>query len=348
MDIEQFIQATSDFLWKTDAQFRFSYISANWRALTGLIEPLGMTLEEIGEHGQKPEIWHQHQSKVQGHQSFRDLIWRITKQDDALLWLRLAGVPRFNEDGQFDGYTGSALDITSDVNALGKERSIAMELAQSLTSLSFSERRASIELEDKIEELAKANLMLAEQTGRYELAQANAERVRRHDKLTGLLNLRSFLEQGNIELERYMRNRSTFPPAIALIAIDDLKEMARVLGLASSDKVLATVAARIAANIRKSDILARTGSEEFAILFAPADIAECVKGLERIQQAVGSAHEFMSSGIGPVTLTVGIAAVRADDTTIEEPVSRAEQASFHAKRSNCSDIGIFEAESAIV
>ncbi len=119
---------------------------------------------------------------------------------------------------------------------------------------------------------------------RRELAQAREqiaalEKLAREDGLTGLLNRRSF----DLELARAVSLQARYgqPAVLVLADLDGLKLLNDRLGHPSGDAVLRHVAALFLASIRASDIAARVGGDEFALILwqispeaATAKIAE--------------------------------------------------------------------------
>src|SRR5690606_1145793 len=85
-----------------------------------------------------------------------------------------------------------------------------------------------------------------------------------HDHLTGLPNRRTFAELATSHLASARRNRS--PYALMYLDLDRFKIINDTLGHHVGDALLQTVAARLRASVRDSDIVARLGGDEFAIL----------------------------------------------------------------------------------
>ncbi len=104
---------------------------------------------------------------------------------------------------------------------------------------------------------------------RRELAQAREqiaalEKLAREDGLTGLLNRRSF----DLELARAVSLQARYgqPAVLVLADLDGLKRLNDRLGHPSGDAVLRHVAEILLASIRASDIAARVGGDEFALI----------------------------------------------------------------------------------
>jgi diguanylate cyclase (GGDEF)-like protein len=132
----------------------------------------------------------------------------------------------------------------------------------------------------------------------------SAERVMsRLDFLTGVMNSRSFYESACVEIERCIRHGRLF--SVAYMDMDNLKAINDKYGHSRGDDVLRAIASTIKENLRKIDIVARMGGDEFVILFPEADYKASDKAVEKIQNALKhkkSLREFsISFSIGILT-----------------------------------------------
>nr|WP_314901694.1 GGDEF domain-containing protein [uncultured Deefgea sp.] len=106
----------------------------------------------------------------------------------------------------------------------------------------------------------------------------------------------------------------------------------------TGDLVLKTIATICRQNIRGPDSVARWGGEEFVILLPETDQAQAIIVAEKIRQAV---TQFQQSSIEHenfnVTVSLGIASLLTGDNTLDDLLSRADQAMYHAKEAgrNC-------------
>lgn len=150
-------------------------------------------------------------------------------------------------------------------------------------------------------------------------AQALAER----DALTGLYNRRAG--------ETFLSNMLSGPDdadALILFDIDHFKSINDNFGHPVGDAVLKEVAARCATLLRKNDIFARWGGEEFLVLIRGSGEAGIVRVADDLRQVIGEAP------IGPVskvTASFGVARFRRGDS-METWVKRADEALYEAKR----------------
>ena len=100
---------------------------------------------------------------------------------------------------------------------------------------------------------------------------AEAEELADRDALTPVLNRRAFVrELGRI---RTFAQRYGSPASLVYFDIDGFKGVNDRYGHAAGDAALQAVAARLAANVRESDIVGRMGGDEFAVILVQADAA---------------------------------------------------------------------------
>jgi diguanylate cyclase (GGDEF)-like protein/PAS domain S-box-containing protein len=158
---------------------------------------------------------------------------------------------------------------------------------------------------------------------------AAEERLRHmadHDALTGLFNRRRFEE----ELERHIAHgrRYGMGGALLLLDLDDFKQVNDGFGHRAGDAVLTTVAAVLRARLRESDIVARFGGDEFAVLMPVGGAGDAADLADVLVDAI---CREVASPSGPIHASVGIA-VFTDLTTPDEILSRADDAMYADKR----------------
>ena len=148
---------------------------------------------------------------------------------------------------------------------------------------------------------------------------AQVEVLAHHDALTRLKNRRGLERVLFSELSR--TQRSGQPLVAVLVDCDDFKRINDALGHAVGDAVLSQIAERIAATVRPTDHVARVGGDEFLILLPETRMAEAVSAAERIRIAIAEAAMVLSSDLGGVTASIGVAEVPLHVASIEELLS---------------------------
>lgn len=158
-----------------------------------------------------------------------------------------------------------------------------------------------------------------------ELALSNAEA---HELLAGLVRTDPLTGAGN---RRALDDRLARMPRIrfALVAIDvdDLKKVNDAHGHGAGDDMLAKLAAVLAAELRPSDVLARTGGDEFVALLVDCDAGGAVELGKRLQHATAQIHFAW----GSPSISVGSAAGAAGDPP-QAVAEAADLALYAAKR----------------
>lgn len=131
------------------------------------------------------------------------------------------------------------------------------------------------------------------------------------DVLTGLLNRREFFRFLEQEIERSRRYAAPFSCVMA--DLDHFKQINDRFGHIIGDQALARAAAAMRSALRRSDILARTGGEEFMALLPETELAGALEVAEKIRQGVEQA-ELHSSGLRvAVTVSLGCAEFRSQE-----------------------------------
>ena len=138
------------------------------------------------------------------------------------------------------------------------------------------------------------------------------------DPLTGLHNRRYGLAQLNAIAARALLDASDF--AVMVVDLDRFKSVNDRWGHAAGDQVLIEVAARLAQNLRASDLLARIGGEEFLIALPATAEDEAGQVASRLCQAIGSTPAALADGTR-ITVTISIGMTVAGGDTLGDPIA---------------------------
>ncbi|WP_100961179.1 diguanylate cyclase [Bosea sp. FBZP-16] len=155
------------------------------------------------------------------------------------------------------------------------------------------------------------------------------------DALTGLFNRRHFFANaGRLIEEAQGKKRKS---AVAILDIDDFKQLNDSHGHDFGDRALANVARCLAQSVEGSGhLLARIGGEEFAILFPGVDAKAAMRLSDHIRLDVS--HETLTVGGQQVTLTASIGVAEIDGAgNFDQQLIAADRALYAAKREgrNC-------------
>jgi diguanylate cyclase (GGDEF)-like protein len=174
--------------------------------------------------------------------------------------------------------------------------------------------------------MAHEAAMALENARMYETARNLADR----DPLTGFFNHRYLHERLSEEVVRAVRTRR--PLSVVMIDLDDFKLVNDTFGHIYGDRVLAYVAETIRATVRLSDVAARYGGDEFALVLPETGAGGATIVAERILEAFRAAP-FMVDGRNqfPVGASIGIASHPRDGRSATDLLRSADALLYLAK-----------------
>jgi diguanylate cyclase (GGDEF)-like protein len=205
---------------------------------------------------------------------------------------------------------------------VAKGESIGLVELTSNTSIAVDAQRLEL-----ARTMANEAAMALENARLYEDARALADR----DQLTGFFNHRYLQERLGEEVVR--AGRSKTPLSFLMIDLDDLKLVNDTFGHLFGDRVLAWTAERIRATLRMSDVAARYGGDEFAVILPDTDRDGADRAAERILDAFASGpFEPGDRGPVPIGVSIGIGTLGADGRTAQALIAAANGALYDVKR----------------
>ena len=157
------------------------------------------------------------------------------------------------------------------------------------------------------------------------------------DALTGLANHRGFHERLHASVAAGRRDR--MPVALVMIDLDNFEAVNERHGHPYGDAVLSTVGSRIRATIRRGDIAARVGGEEFALILPGVESEQALAIAERARAAIA---ETPVEGI-ELTCSAGLATCPGDSDDASVLGHLADTALYWAKRGGRDRIRRFDA-----
>ena len=112
-----FATITSDWLWETDPEHRFTYVSESIRRFgQNPDNTIGHTrFEMIAESDRDPDKWKEHRAMLERRSPFRDFVYTRKFMDDREQIVSISGIPVFDDSDAFVGYRGTARDVTAQV-----------------------------------------------------------------------------------------------------------------------------------------------------------------------------------------------------------------------------------------
>jgi diguanylate cyclase (GGDEF)-like protein len=151
------------------------------------------------------------------------------------------------------------------------------------------------------------------------------------DHLTGLVSRSYFHRAAERRIELYRRNG--LPLACAVLDVDDFKSYNDSYGHGSGDEALRCVGRVLHESTRADDVVARYGGEEFVVLMG-GNIEDAIEVAERVRHGVEneSVTENGSLSGSAITVSVGVAALTEDVSSLEHLVEKADDELYRAKR----------------
>ncbi|HEX5753647.1 MAG TPA: diguanylate cyclase [Archangium sp.] len=248
---------------------------------------------------------------------------------------------------------------TSDADLLIVSYPVALEGEQPLLKrFGFDEEAPALLVVDEVESTSRrvlafdagADDYLTLQTPMAELAARLASALRRQrrqrqlrtsrdramlvavtDPLTGLYNRAYFHEALGVEFRRAQRYKH--PMTLVLLDLDHFKQVNDNLGHTAGDQALREVSLRLRQTARSTDVVARHGGEEFAMILPETDLEHGLIAAERFRAAVdGATVHGARGGSRALTISAGVGCYPAHATSMSELIELTDAALYNAKR----------------
>ena len=191
--------------------------------------------------------------------------------------------------------------------------------------------------------LTVAALIKEKEELRRQLEEKNAqlEQMAATDALTGVYNRRHFsrvIDQLFAEAQRYDKDL-----ACVMIDLDGYKQLNDTMGHQLGDQLLVMAGKVISANMRRMDVAARYGGDEFVLLLPQASTDEASLAAQRIREEYFVASAALLKRKDGVTMSIGVAALRNDGkcaTNAEQLVAHADAALYKSKQDGRNRISV--------
>lgn len=192
----------------------------------------------------------------------------------------------------------------------------------------FSDEEISANARAVMAELADQNALLRASLAEARERLEEVERIADTDTLTPLPNRRRFIR----ELERVTAqvNRHGTQAAVLYIDLECLKAVNEQHGHFAGDAALIHVARLLAGLIRTTDVAARIGSDEFALILDHLDHNSAIDTAERITRYIGAQPLDLGGTLVTLSASIGVATVLAGDT-VDDVLRRADRNIGRAK-----------------
>ncbi len=288
-----------------------------------ILKRLQLVVQKLGE-----EALLFHQTELAQSEKQHGILWVISATvllsvTAILTWLSFNTQVRFKEE--IDVFDSGIADIGD--GAL-KSR-ISLEGEGELVSLARHFNRVVARLDQSTiarEELEKE---VTKQTKTLRAQKEKLEYLAQHDELTGLLVRRAFHERVETQIARDERHSSK--AALLFVDLNDFKPINDQHGHDAGDALLKGLATRLKDNLRKSDLIARFGGDEFVLWLDPIEDHDHITQVrDKVATLVAEPIEFDGKELN-VSASIGVALFPDDSHTITELINQADEAMYQAK-----------------
>jgi diguanylate cyclase (GGDEF)-like protein len=160
----------------------------------------------------------------------------------------------------------------------------------------------------------------------YELTARHAT----HDSLTGLPNRKHFHDHLAETIASAKRDKQIF--AVLYLDLDGFKTINDALGHAAGDQIIENTARRIEQCVRKGDMVARMGGDEFVVLLRDIDSIDVAKVAEKIIKILSNPFTIAADPLY-ITTSIGVASYPQDGENANALIHNADSAMYETKRS---------------
>jgi diguanylate cyclase (GGDEF)-like protein len=168
---------------------------------------------------------------------------------------------------------------------------------------------------------------------RLNRALQHEQELARTDFLTGVLNARFFHELAQMEINRSVRYKRPF--TLAFIDVDNFKTINDTFGHTTGDIVLRAIGMNIKTHLRRTDIVARVGGDEFVVLLPETNAQIAPVAISNMQSAL--LNEMNENGWS-ITFSIGVLTLSDPRLSVDEMLGRTDQLMYIVKNSGKNNI----------
>ena len=190
------------------------------------------------------------------------------------------------------------------------------------------------EMTDSLADISNADRLLAEigrlraQIAQLEQRVEQLDLLAHQDPLVSLPNRRGFMRELEVLVDRARRYGET--GAMLYVDLDGLKMINDTFGHKAGDEALIQVAQLLVGGVRRSDVVARIGGDEFGILLGHANEVSAHETAGRLVDMIADC-DFMHEGDAlPLSVAIGVAVIGADDEP-DAIMARADEEMYRRK-----------------
>ena len=190
-------------------------------------------------------------------------------------------------------------------------------------------------------QLISSHVQLSRKTQALNEAQEALKIQASHDYLTNVHNRRYFQLIAKDMIRAAKREDSDL--SVIMIDVDRFKQVNDTYGHSVGDQTLKHIVSILCETVRESDIVARIGGEEFAILPLSTDLEGAAELAEKLREAVSTHPVRIDDKTDiPVTISLGVASVDVHtDINIDNSLNTSDQALYKAKQSGRNKVAVY-------
>ena len=169
---------------------------------------------------------------------------------------------------------------------------------------------------------------LRAEVARLETRVEELDRLANMDALVPVANRRGLIAQLDMMIARHERHGT--PAALLFVDVDGLKALNDAFGHAAGDAALIHLTEMMVASVRQTDMVARIGGDEFAILLDHADEASARDTTARLVDTVADCEFCFEGKCLPLSIAIGFTVLEEGDSP-EAVLDRADEAMYVQK-----------------
>jgi PAS domain S-box-containing protein len=302
-----FATMTSDWLWETDRDHRFTYVSDGIRRFGQDPDTtIGHTrFEMIADSDREPDKWREHRAVLERHEPFRDFVYGRQFKGDPEQIVSISGNPVFDQSDEFVGYRGTARDVTEQVMAERRLRDAKIAAEAANVSKSQFLANMSHELRTPLNAIIGFSDMLAMGlTGKLQAQQLEYARIINQSGQHLLEIVNDLLDLAKIDAGKFpLEADETDPYELANASVEIVREAAQAAGLQLSIECEPGLPAVIADERRMKQVLLNLLTNSIKFTGSGGSV---VLGARRAKDG-GIAFEVRDTGIGMTPEEIAIA-----------------------------------------
>ncbi len=226
--------------------------------------------------------------------------------------------------------SGAPQDLQHSMNRLGEGRVNQLELEAHLgdgeTGREYLWRFTRLDSDDEHGRILAIGMDITER----KQAERRYAWLAEHDPLTGLYNRRRLQQELEGEISRAQRHHRQ--GGLLFIDLDDFKYINDTSGHQTGDLVLKKVAAILSDTLRETDVVARIGGDEFAVVLPESSPEEVIAVARKLSEQISAIHVDCLSQRHLVGASIGIALFPQHGTDATELLAKADMAMYQTKQ----------------